>query len=131
MHVIIQIAKKSDIGQGLIEDQDLVQVDFANAFIGGGVLGEGCVQEEIRFIISPELIVSKFLCTKMEDNECIIITGSERFSSYTGYGRTYRLKDTVTISDDTPRDNRNRRKTQIVAIDALNFSQAGYIGQLL
>jgi hypothetical protein len=34
-----------------------VQVDFANASVGGGVLGHGCVQEEIRFVLSPELIV--------------------------------------------------------------------------
>ena len=35
------------------------QVDFANKFVGGGVLGDGCVQEEIRFLINPELIVTR------------------------------------------------------------------------
>ncbi len=46
---------------GTIEDdgEGLLQVDFANAFVGGGVLGNGCVQEEIRFIICPELLVSR------------------------------------------------------------------------
>ena len=35
----------------------MLQVDFANKFIGGGVLGHGAVQEEIRFLICPELLV--------------------------------------------------------------------------
>lgn len=48
---------------GTIEDNGagMLQVDFANKYIGGGVLGHGAVQEEIRFLICPELIVS---CTK-------------------------------------------------------------------
>ena len=34
-------------GHGTIEDEgkDYVQTDFANEFIGGGVLGHGCVQD--------------------------------------------------------------------------------------
>lgn len=51
------------------------QVDFANRFLGGGVLGLGAVQEEIRFCICPELIVTRLFCEALEDNECIIITG--------------------------------------------------------
>ncbi|CAF4421255.1 unnamed protein product, partial [Rotaria magnacalcarata] len=46
-----------------IEDIDCVlQVDFANRYIGGGVLGAGCVQEEIRFCICPEMLVSLLIC---------------------------------------------------------------------
>ena len=33
-------------------------VDFANIKIGGGVLRNGCVQEEILFLIFPEAIMS-------------------------------------------------------------------------
>lgn len=47
---------------GTIEDDaniGMLEVDFANAYVGGGVLGHGCVQEEIRFLICPELIVSR------------------------------------------------------------------------
>jgi poly(ADP-ribose) glycohydrolase len=42
------------LGEGTIEDDggEALQVDFANRYIGGGVLGNGCVQEEIRFLIS-------------------------------------------------------------------------------
>ena len=58
------------------------QVDFANRYIGGGVLGEGCVQEEIRFLICPELIVSRLFTEELDNNECLVMTGAEQFSNY-------------------------------------------------
>ncbi|KAM4113533.1 hypothetical protein ACJW30_04G002500 [Castanea mollissima] len=71
---------------GLIEDQssEALEVDFANKFIGGGALHRGCVQEEIRFMINPELIAGMLFLPSMADNEAIEIIGAERFSSYTG-----------------------------------------------
>lgn len=42
------------------------QADFANELIGGGVLTGGNVQEEILFILRPELLVSLLLCARME-----------------------------------------------------------------
>ena len=45
-------------------------------FIGGGVLNTGCVQEEIRFVICPELLVSCLFSEVMENNEALIITGN-------------------------------------------------------
>lgn len=62
---------------GTIEDDAfaMLQVDFANAFVGGGVLGHGCVQEEIRFLICPELIASRIFTERLEDNECLVVTG--------------------------------------------------------
>lgn len=53
----------------------LQQVDFANRFVGGGVTGAGLVQEEIRFLINPELIVSRLFTEVLDHNECLIITG--------------------------------------------------------
>ena len=53
--------------------------------ITGGVLGHGAVQEEIRFVICPELLISCLLCEKMGDRECVVIKGAERFSNYSGY----------------------------------------------
>ena len=43
--------------KGTIEDNGhgMIQAD-RNKFLGGGVLNEGCMQEEIRFLICPELI---------------------------------------------------------------------------
>lgn len=53
-----------------------MQVDFASSWIGGGVLGSGLVQEEILFLLNPELIVSRLFTEKLGDNECLIITGT-------------------------------------------------------
>lgn len=75
---------------GTIEDsKNALQVDFANMYIGGGVLGSGCVQEEIRFTICPELIVSMLFMERMDDEECILIRGAERFSNYKGYAWSF------------------------------------------
>ena len=52
-----------------------LQVDFANMYIGGGVLGRGCVQEEIRFVICPELLLSLLFTEVLTDNEAVVITG--------------------------------------------------------
>ena len=53
----------------------IFQADFANKFIGGGVLGAGCVQEEIRFMINPEMILSRLFTEMLERNECLVMTG--------------------------------------------------------
>ena len=42
------------------------------------------VQEEIRFMINPELIVGMLFMASMDDNEAIEIVGAERFSQYMG-----------------------------------------------
>jgi poly(ADP-ribose) glycohydrolase len=56
-----------------------LQADFANEYIGGGALFGGCVQEEIRFVISPECLVSMLLCDRMGDFESIAIRGTEQY----------------------------------------------------
>ena len=61
----------------------LVQVDFANRFVGGGVTSQGLVQEEIRFLINPELIASRLFTEALESNECLIITGKKHTSDHT------------------------------------------------
>uniref|UniRef100_A0A672GYP4 poly(ADP-ribose) glycohydrolase n=1 Tax=Salarias fasciatus TaxID=181472 RepID=A0A672GYP4_SALFA len=107
--------------EGRIEDNGygMLQVDFANRMVGGGVTGHGLVQEEIRFIINPELIVSRLFTEALEHNECLIITGTEQYSEYTGYAESYKWK--CSYKDETPRDDWQRRCTEIVAIDALKY----------
>uniref|UniRef100_A0A8D0GPC3 poly(ADP-ribose) glycohydrolase n=1 Tax=Sphenodon punctatus TaxID=8508 RepID=A0A8D0GPC3_SPHPU len=107
--------------EGTIESNGhgMLQVDFANRFVGGGVTGAGLVQEEIRFLINPELIVSRLITEVLDHNECLIITGTEQYSEYTGYAETYRWARSH--EDQTPRDEWQRRCTEIVAIDALHF----------
>lgn len=105
--------------KGSIEDDfDSLQADFANAYIGGGALSYGCVQEEIRFCINPECIVSRLFCYVMESNEAIIIDGTEQFSIYKGYAQK------LGYGGDYQDKNLNEKgeiKTRIVAMDALIF----------
>lgn len=112
-----------------------LQIDFANEFIGGGVLGRGAVQEEIRFTICPELCVSMLICPCMLDemrlggdsessvlgvSEAIILTGAEQYSAYDGYAGGLRYAgDHV---DETPRDEDGSLQTCISAIDAVRHS---------
>jgi len=74
------------------------QVDFANEYLGGGVLGQGCVQEEILFVIYPECLVGLLLCERMAANEALVIRGVERFSNYTGYASTFMWTSAFTDS---------------------------------
>uniref|UniRef100_A0A8C5NDY4 poly(ADP-ribose) glycohydrolase n=1 Tax=Gouania willdenowi TaxID=441366 RepID=A0A8C5NDY4_GOUWI len=106
--------------EGNIEDNGygMLQVDFANRMVGGGVTGHGLVQEEIRFVINPELIISRLFTEALESNECLIITGSEQYSTYTGYAETYKWKDS--FKDQRPRYC-FRKCTEIVAIDAVKY----------
>uniref|UniRef100_A0A3Q1BDS0 poly(ADP-ribose) glycohydrolase n=1 Tax=Amphiprion ocellaris TaxID=80972 RepID=A0A3Q1BDS0_AMPOC len=107
--------------EGTIEDDGygMLQVDFANRFVGGGVTSSGLVQEEIRFLINPELIVSRLFTEALDHNECLIITGTQQYSKYTGYAQTYKWSGSH--QDPIPSDTWQRRCTEIVAIDALQF----------
>lgn len=106
---------------GTIEDcgYGMLQVDFANKYVGGGVLGQGCVQEEIRFLICPELIVSRLFTEELDSNECLVVTGMEQFSRYNGYASTFEWAGDFV--DSTARDNWGQRQVQLVALDALIF----------
>ncbi|XP_024374113.1 poly(ADP-ribose) glycohydrolase 1 isoform X2 [Physcomitrium patens] len=105
---------------GSIEDlgQDCLQVDFANRLLGGGALGDGCVQEEIRFMINPELAAGMVFLPVMASNESIEIVGAERYCSYTGYASSFRFNGD--FRDVMPRDAWGRRRTHVIAIDALS-----------
>eukprot|EP00118_Oscarella_pearsei_P012380 m.90909 g.90909 ORF g.90909 m.90909 type:complete len:461 (+) comp36668_c0_seq6:825-2207(+) len=99
-----------------------LQVDFANRYLGGGVLETGRVQEEIRFCINPELLVSILFMAPMESNEAVVIQGTERFSYYSGYSHT--LKYTGDYQDKSQCDQSGAPLTTIVAIDALNMGRS-------
>ncbi|GAB2217942.1 hypothetical protein Droror1_Dr00001156 [Drosera rotundifolia] len=104
---------------GFIEDHSMesLEVDFANKYLGGGALHMGCVQEEIRFMINPELIAGMLFLPSMSDNEAIEIIGAERFSNYSGYASTFWFSGDYV--DQRGVDSLDRRKTRIIAIDAL------------
>merc|ERR1712039_863624 len=104
--------------EGAIEDaHGALQADFANEYIGGGVFFEGCVQEEIRFSISPELLVGCLLCEVMGPREAVVIVGAQQFARYRGYGRRFEI--TGPNTDLAALDASGRRDVQVVAFDAM------------
>ncbi|CAB3380554.1 Hypothetical predicted protein [Cloeon dipterum] len=100
--------------EGKIEDFEGIQVDFANKLIGGGVIGRGCQQEEIRFITCPELIAARLFTEQLEDNEALVITNFWQYSDHSGYQDDFKYEGPFTGS--------NNVKRTLVAIDASDFS---------
>jgi poly(ADP-ribose) glycohydrolase len=78
----------------------LFHADFANKFLGGGVLHGGCAQEEMLFVYKPECLAAQLFCEVMLPTESITITGAERYSKYRGYG--YSFKYNGNFVDETP-----------------------------
>ncbi|XP_002737643.1 uncharacterized protein LOC100367685 [Saccoglossus kowalevskii] len=107
---------------GVIEDSGChtLQVNFANIQIGGGTLGHGRVQEEIRFCICPELIASMLFMEQMDENEAIMMSGFEQFSQYSGYAST--LQFAGDYRDNAKWEN-GRLETMISSIDAVSYKR--------
>ncbi|XP_021956937.1 poly(ADP-ribose) glycohydrolase isoform X2 [Folsomia candida] len=107
--------------QGIESAHDKLQVDFANRFVGGGVLGNGTVMEEIRFSISPELIAARLFTEVLDDDEVLIITGSTQFSKYSGYGDSFKFEGPHEDKKTLDRDRFGRRTAQVAVMDAYHF----------
>lgn len=110
------------LADGVIEQQPAhhLHVDFANCMVGGGVLGDGCVQEEIAFVQRPELIVACLLAERLSYGESVLVTGAEVFSATSGYADTFGWDGKVV--DQQLRDRFGRRCWRMVAIDAADYS---------
>jgi poly(ADP-ribose) glycohydrolase len=108
---------------GSIEDANgHRQVDFANAYLGGGVLSGGCVQEEIRFAVAPELMVAMIVSPWMGEGEAIVLRGAERFSRTRGYGRS--LAFDGRCDDSAPRASDGTPDVELTAIDAVDYRKS-------
>jgi len=86
-------------------------------------LGNGSLQEEIRFATCPELIVARMFSKKMEDNEAIVIENFLQYCKYEGYADTFKccgLQQDHCI-EQLPQT--------LVAMDALDFSNSGNLQQ--
>lgn len=60
-------------------------------------------QEEIRFSICPELLVSCIITERMDVNEAVRIVGAQRFSDYSGYAETFQWHARSPVAVDEPR----------------------------
>jgi poly(ADP-ribose) glycohydrolase len=109
---------------GFIEDcRGVMQCDFANKVLGGGVLASGCVQEEIRFAVSPELLLSRLLAEALLPHEALIMNGSSQFSCYSGYGSTFAYAGPATVAELSAEEkSRGIRDVCVVALDAVDFA---------
>eukprot|EP00727_Mastigamoeba_balamuthi_P009010 m51a1_g4731 hypothetical protein (417) ;mRNA; r:352691-354236 len=91
-----------------------LHADFANAFIGGGALHGGNVQEEILFAIKPELLVAMALCPQMTPTESIVVAGALQYSDYTGYGSRFAYAGRHASDADA-----RARPADVAALDAV------------
>lgn len=65
--------------KGYVEEEEGALItDFANRYIGGGVMNRGYVQEEMLFLDYPELLMSKLICSKLQDYEAVCIVGAHK-----------------------------------------------------
>ncbi len=118
--------------RGKIEDAPTNQYlhsDFANKILGGGVLTHGLVQEEIRFLLCPELIVGRLMCEELQDCEVVVIQGAERFSDYAGYG--YEGFEWRGNHEDLSEFVGSFRVTTVVAFDAQAYKKQNVNAQYL
>ncbi|KAL4511632.1 hypothetical protein ABPG72_012477 [Tetrahymena utriculariae] len=107
-----------NIEQGI----NLIQVTFANKLVGGGVLNKGALQEEIRYLISPECLVGILLFSELQDNEAIVIQGAQQVSDYEGYGSKLKFKGPYYDDKLFPQEQNNMLNVVIVGMDAIDFS---------
>ena len=78
------------IADGSLEDSSAdVHAEFANAFIGGGVMTGDFAMEEILFLVKPELMVAMALQNRMADTEAIRVSGALQYSLVSGYGSSF------------------------------------------
>lgn len=106
-----------------------LQTDFANKYIGGGVMQRGCVQEEIMFLVQPECLVSLMLFAVMQTNEAIIISGTRTYSEYKGYSQSFRW--TKPFEGKLPRlTKEGQYRASFTAIDALFGGTQGDIKKI-
>jgi poly(ADP-ribose) glycohydrolase len=57
--------------------------------VGGWVLDRGCVQEEIRFLICPELIAARLFTEALDSTEALVVVGEEYNEIYTALKDMY------------------------------------------
>jgi len=81
-------------------------------------------------MIYPELLVSRLVAEELDDNECIVVSGCERFNDSTGYGDSFQWSGDVvdrTARDDLGRISRQVRYLQCVATPTLRDQLRIYV----
>ena len=89
-----------------------VHSEFANAYVGGGVLSGDAAMEETLFLVKPELMVAMALNGRMVDREVIAVSGAIQYSCTDGFGQSF------TFAGDYA-GRRAGPPPRVVAIDAI------------
>ena len=95
-------------------------VEFANMFVGGGVMTGDFAMEEILFLVKPELMIAMAVQHRMPDTEAICVTGAVQFSRTSGYGSSFEFEggfngDPTQVRATDP----TQSPTRVCAIDAI------------
>mmetsp|Transcript_22675 Transcript_22675/g.73744 ORF Transcript_22675/g.73744 Transcript_22675/m.73744 type:complete len:380 (-) Transcript_22675:291-1430(-) len=108
---------KVSIADGALEDSPAeVHVEFANAFVGGGVMTGDAAMEEILFLVKPELMVAMAVNNRMADTEAVCVTGALQYSRVGGYGSTLAFAGNHDEEAESPHSS---RPPTVCAIDAV------------
>ena len=105
--------------EGTIESnsgENCLEVDFANRFVGGGVLRSGSVQEEIMFMTSPECIPSLLFFEALGEDEVVYIENAAKINLCVGYKQNFRF------AGDFLENTKKKSPNVIVAMDAIPFN---------
>uniref|UniRef100_A0A6C0C6K5 PARG catalytic Macro domain-containing protein n=1 Tax=viral metagenome TaxID=1070528 RepID=A0A6C0C6K5_9ZZZZ len=88
--------------KGIEDFRDSAQVNFADPKPGGTLPSANAdiVQEEILFLIYPELFITQLTVPNMEMNEAVIVSGVTRTNNYTGYKQTFRYTGDFSKDDN-------------------------------
>jgi hypothetical protein len=84
---------KARVLDGPIEDSMAdTHADFANAFVGGGCMTGDAAQEEMLFLVKPELMVAMATQQRMVDEEAIRISGALQSAVTSGFGQDFEFQ---------------------------------------
>mmetsp|Transcript_87813 Transcript_87813/g.250026 ORF Transcript_87813/g.250026 Transcript_87813/m.250026 type:complete len:580 (-) Transcript_87813:5092-6831(-) len=105
---------KVEIVDGNIDDCAAdVHAEFANAFVGGGVMTGDAAMEETLFLVKPELMVAMALQNRMVDEEAVCVSGAQKYSSTSGFGQSFEF------AGEYDRSRRPDPPPRVAAIDAV------------
>ena len=88
--------------KGIEDFRNSAQVNFSDPVPGGTLPAAKAhiVQEEILFLIYPELFVTILLVPEMRSNEAVIVNGVTRTNNYTGYENSFKFAGTFTADSN-------------------------------
>ena len=66
-----------------------LHAEFANAFVGGGVMTGDAAQEETLFLVKPELMVAMAVQNRMFDQESILVRNAIQYSVTEGFKQDF------------------------------------------